>query len=117
MDLFTRQTGRIDRRALEVFVPVGRLIDEPAPDVLLPERRAAIDAEAVEAKTVHADLRREAERRPQVLCGLVRDADDEESVNDFDAGGLRVADGRLDFFECLLLLEPVEALLAAALDA
>src|SRR3954467_2805894 len=117
MDLFTRQAARIDRRALEVLVPVGRITDEPASDVLLPERRAAIDAEPVEAETVHADLRGAAKRRSQVLFGLVRDANDEESVNDFDAGRLRVADRRLDLGEGLLLLEAVEALLATALDA
>ena len=88
-----RQVG-IDRRALEVLVPVGGVVHEPALHVLLPERRAAIDAQAVEAEAVDADLRRELERRPQVLFGLVGDADDEEAVDDLDAGGLGVADRR-----------------------
>ena len=117
MDFLARQAGRIDRRALEVLVPVGGVVDEPALHVLLPERRAAVDAEPVEAEAVDADLRRELERRPQVFLGLVGDADDEEAVDDLDAGRLGVGDRRLDLRERLLLLEAVEDLLAAALDA
>src|SRR5687768_7715971 len=117
VDLLAREAGRIDRRALEVLVPVLRVVHEAPLDVLVPERRAAVDAHAVEAEAVDADLRGELERRPQILLGLVRDADDEESVDDLDARVLRVRDRGLDLRERLLLLEPVEDLLAAALDA
>ena len=97
--------------------PVERVVDEPALDVLLPQRRTAIDTQAVEAEAINADLRRKAKRCPQVLLGLVGNTDDEEAVDDFNAGGLGIGDRRFDLREGLLLLETVEDLLAAALDA
>jgi hypothetical protein len=56
-------------------------------DVLLPERGSAVDAKP-----------------------------DEDTVHDLDACPLGVRDGRFDLFECLLLLQAVEHLLAAAFD-
>src|SRR4029453_1316849 len=117
VDLLAREAGRVDRRALEVLVPVLRVVHEAPLHVLLPERRAAVDAHPVEAEAVDADLRGELERRPQVLLGLVGNADHEEAVDDLDARVLRVRDRVLDLRERLLLLEAVEDLLAAALDA
>src|SRR5688500_19366202 len=50
VDHLARQARGIDLRALEVLVPIGRVVDEAALDVLAPERRTTIDAEAVEAE-------------------------------------------------------------------
>ncbi len=111
-----RQLGSIEVH-LKVLVPVESVVDEAALDVLLPQRRTAIDTQAVEAEAVDADLRRKTERGPQVLLGLVGNTDDEEAVDDLDAGGLGVGDRRFDLLEGLILLETVEDLLAAALDA
>jgi hypothetical protein len=116
MDLLPGKDGGIDRRALEVFVPVARVVHEAPPHELLPERRAAVDAEPVEGEGVQPQPRGEAERLPHVLLGLVRVAHHEEAVDDLDARLLRVGHGSLDLLERLLLLEPVEDLLAAALD-
>src|SRR4029453_4167321 len=71
VDFFSRQAAWIDRGALEVLVPVEGVVDESALDVLLPQRRTAIDTQAVEAEAVNADPRRKAKRGPQVLLGLV----------------------------------------------
>ena len=59
--LRARQGGRVDVRALEPFVPIPLVVDDPAVHVLLPERGAAVDAQAIEAEGVQLQPRGKAE--------------------------------------------------------
>src|SRR5262245_43205119 len=56
MDYLTWKARWVDRSTFEVLVPVRRVVHQPALHILLPERRAAIDAQAVEAEAVDAEL-------------------------------------------------------------
>ena len=118
VDFFARQAGRIDRRAFEVLVPVGGVVDEAALDVLLPQRRAAVDAQAVEAEACRRGAstrsRNVARKSSSVSSGMPTT---KKPWTISMPAFLALRDRGLDFLERLLLLQAVEDLLAAALDA
>jgi len=67
-----RKHRRINVRALEPFVPVAFIVDDPARDVFAPEWRASVDAQTVEAECVQLEPGREAEALQDLVLGLVR---------------------------------------------
>src|SRR5512147_1249640 len=117
IDDFARQTGGIDFRTLEVFVPIGHVADQPALHIFLPERRPAIDTEAIEPERVQWQFRRELERRLHVCDGFAGIAYRKEAVDDFNPRLLGVLDGHGHFLQRLLFLEPIQNLLTAAFDS
>src|ERR1019366_1958117 len=116
VDHLARQAGPIDLGALEKLEPVAGIVDQVGADVFLPQWGAAIDAEAVEVEGVERKPCGKIKSRPQVGHGLVGVADHEEAVHDFDSRPLGVADRGLNLLKGLVLFEPVEDFLTAALD-
>ena len=117
IDDFTRQAGRVDFRALEVLVPIRGIIDQPAFHIFLPERRAAIHTQPVKAEGIQRQSCRKLERRLHVLDGFIGIADRKKPVDDLDAGLFGIVHRLTHFFQRLLFFEPIQNLLAAALNA
>ena len=95
----------------------GHVAHQAALEIFLPERRAPIDTQAVERKSVEPQPGRDVEGGAHVFHGLIGVTDDKEPVHDLEAGGLGVGHRGLDLRQRLLLLQPVKHLLAAAFDA
>ena len=117
VDDLAGKAGRIDRRTLEILVPVIPLAHQAPLHILLPERRPAIDTEPVEPERIQRKPGRKVERGLHVLDRLVRIADREEPVHDLNARSFGVHDRGVHLRQRLLFFQPVEYLLAAALDA
>ena len=110
------QRGGVDVRALEPFVPISLVVNDPAVHVLLPERGAAVSAQSIESEGVQFQARGEAEAVPDIRS-VSPASRRQRTLHPGDAMPFGFADRALNLRGGLLLLQPVQDLLRARFHA